>query len=259
MIEFREVTKKYGSKTALNHINLEIERGEIFGIIGHNGAGKSTAIKCLTSIINPTSGEIIVDGQKLSENRLAIKKKIGYVADSPDIFLRLKASEYWDLMAIAYDISKEDYQSRLDKFLNLFNMVEHRDEMIETFSHGMRQKTFLIGALLANPDIWVLDEPMTGLDPQASYDLKEMMKAHAAEGNIVLFSTHVLEVAEELCDRIGILRQGNIISVGTIEELRQQYPDQSLETIYLKMAGREAENTEEESVEADRTGVDSHE
>lgn len=252
MIEFQAVTKNYGPKKALNQMSVTIKRGEIFGLIGHNGAGKSTAIKCLTSIIHPTSGEIIVDGQELSENRLAIKKKIGYVSDSPDIFLRLTAEEYWDLMAIAYDIDEADYQNRLEQFLDLFRMSEHRGEVIESFSHGMRQKTFLIGALLANPDIWVLDEPMTGLDPQAAYDLKEMMKAHAQAGNIVLFSTHVLEVAEEICDRIGILRQGEMISVGSIDQLREQYPDQSLETIYLNMAGREAD-VKKESVSLEVT------
>ena len=196
MIEFRNLTKVYDQTVALDGLNLTIESGKIIGLIGHNGAGKSTTIKSLVSVIHPTSGEIIVDGQELSSNRLAIKEKIGYVADSPDLFLRLTANEFWELVASSYGMTLDEVESRLAYLLELFDFEGHRYEVIDSFSHGMRQKVFVIGALLSDPEIWVLDEPMTGLDPQASYDLKKLMREHADKGNTVLFSTHVLEVAE---------------------------------------------------------------
>ena len=242
MIEFNQVTKKYGETTALNEVSFEIKNGQIFGLIGHNGAGKSTAIKILVSIINQTDGEVFVDGELLEEQRNEIKSKIGYVADTPNIFLRLRASEYWELMGAAYEIPEEDYQTRLNYYTDLFEMSESADDLIETFSHGMRQKTFLIGALIANPKILILDEPMTGLDPQAIFDLKQLMREHADAGNIVLFSTHNLEHAEELCDEIVILRKGEVLYNGTTGDLQAQNENESLETIYLKMAGRTSNN-----------------
>lgn len=241
MIEFRDVTKDYDGKLALNHLNLTLESGEIVGLIGHNGAGKSTTIKSLVSVINPTQGQIFVGGKELSSNRLEIKKKIGYVADSPDLFLRLTANEFWELVATSYDMTTAEVEARLGELLAIFDFASHRYEVIESFSHGMRQKVFVIGALLSDPDIWVLDEPLTGLDPQAAFDLKQMMREHANKGNTVLFSTHVLEVAEQLCDKIAILKKGELIFYGTVEDLKAQHPDQSLETIYLGLAGRREE------------------
>ena len=216
MIELKNVTKDYDGHLALRNLNLTIQNGEIVGLIGHNGAGKSTTIKSLVSVINPTSGQIIVDGQELSANRLAIKKKIGYVADSPDLFLRLTANEFWELVATSYDMNEADCEERLQYLLETFDFADHRYEVIESFSHGMRQKVFVIGALLSDPDIWVLDEPLTGLDPQAAFDLKNMM-------------------------REAILKKGELIFYGTIEELKSQHPEQSLETIYLGLAGRKEE------------------
>lgn len=251
MIEFRTVSKSYNNKKALKDVSFTIRSGEIFGLIGHNGAGKSTAIKSLVSIIEPSNGTILVDGEDIATNRLAIKKKIGYVPDSPDMFLRLSAMEYWDLIAVAYEIPEEEKDKQLLKLMTLFDMVENQARMINSFSHGMRQKTFVIGALLSDPEIWVLDEPMTGLDPQAAYDLKELMRQHAAKGNTVLFSTHVLEVAQQLCDHIAILKNGEILYDGTVEELQAENEDQSLETIYLKMAGRTQVEEEQPSSEID--------
>ena len=238
MIELKNVTKDYDGHLALRNLNLTIQNGEIVGLIGHNGAGKSTTIKSLVSVINPTSGQIIIDGQELSANRLAIKKKIGYVADSPDLFLRLTANEFWELVATSYDMNEADCEERLQYLLETFDFADHRYEVIESFSHGMRQKVFVIGALLSDPDIWVLDEPLTGLDPQAAFDLKNMMREHADKGNTVIFSTHVLEVAEQLCDRLAILKKGELIFYGTIKELKSQHPEQNLETIYLIEIGR---------------------
>lgn len=242
MIEFQHVTKKYDTKTALNDLNLTIKTGEIFGFLGHNGAGKSTTIKSLVSVIEPTTGKIVVDGKELSANRLEIKKRIGYVPDTPDLFLQLSAGEYWDLIAAAYEMTDSAKAERLAELAGLFDMLDHQDEAIGSFSHGMRQKTILIGALLPDPDIWVLDEPMTGLDPQASYDLKEMMKKHAARGNTVIFSTHVLDTAQQLCDELAILKKGQLIYNGNTEDLLAQSPGESLEAIYLKMAGRQSDS-----------------
>ncbi|MGP1569880.1 MAG: ABC transporter ATP-binding protein [Eubacteriales bacterium] len=242
MIEIKNLTKKYSDNFALNDLNLTINDGEIFGLIGHNGAGKSTTIKALVSIIEPTSGEIYIDGEELSKNRVDCKKKIGYVSDTPDLFLKLSAEEYWDFIANAYGLRKEEKEARLNSLLLLFDLIDKRYDTIESFSHGMRQKVFVVGALISNPKIWILDEPMTGLDPQAAYDLKEMMRRHADAGNLVLFSTHVLEVAEKICDRIAILKKGELIYVGSIKELKNMHPEKTLEMIYLEMAGRQKED-----------------
>lgn len=246
MIELKEISKEYGATKALSDVNLTIEEGKIFGFLGHNGAGKSTIIKSLVSIVDPTSGEIVVDQQKLTQHRLQIKEKIGYVPDTPDLFLQLTAAEYWDLMAAAFTLSDSQKEQRLKKYTELFDMEEHQDETIGSFSHGMRQKTMIIGALLSNPAIWILDEPIQGLDPQAAYDLKQMMRTHADEGNTVIFSTHDLATAQQLCDELAILKQGELIYNGTVTELLNQSPNESLESIYLKMAGRNSDSEAEE-------------
>ena len=159
----------------------------------------------------------------------------------PDLFLNLTANDYWYFLTRIYDLEASQVEERLTDLMSTFDLTENRYNLISSFSHGMRQKVVVIGALLVNPQIWILDEPLTGLDPQASYDLKEAMRNHAKEGNSVLFSTHVLSVAEQICDRIGILKKGKLIFQGSIAELKHQYPDKDLETIYLEMAGRKAE------------------
>lgn len=251
MIELVNVSKNYGEKQALKDLTLTINPGEIFGFLGHNGAGKSTTIKSLVSIIQPSAGTITVDGLELAANRMAIKKKIAYVPDTPDIFLQLTAGEYWDLISAAYEISADKKQTRLAELATLFDMAEHRDETLASFSHGMRQKTILIGALLPDPDIWILDEPLQGLDPQAAFDLKELMKAHAKKGKTVVFSTHALDTAQQLCDELAILKKGELIYNGSVDELLQQSPNESLESIYLKMAGRQSDHQLLESIEGD--------
>lgn len=226
----------------MSNLSLTIENGEIFGLIGHNGAGKTTTISLLTSIITASYGDIYVDDLLLTQHRDAIKKRIAYVPDSPDIFLNLTAREYWLFLAKIYGVSREIAEQRLAELSQLFEMTDRQNDLIDSFSHGMRQKTVIIGALVPNPDIWILDEPLTGLDPQAAFDLKTMMKTHARAGNTVLFSTHVLSVAEQLCDRIGILKKGRLLFVGTLDELRASHPDKDLETIYLELAGRQQES-----------------
>ncbi|WP_430603266.1 ABC transporter ATP-binding protein [Enterococcus sp. DIV0724b] len=252
MIELVNVSKTYGTKQALKELSLTIKQGEIFGFLGHNGAGKSTTIKSLVSIIQPSSGVIKVDDLDLSENRQAIKKKIAYVPDTPDIFLQLTAGEYWDLIGAAYELDNTQKQTRLNELASLFDMLSHQDETLASFSHGMRQKTIIIGALLPDPDIWILDEPLQGLDPQAAFDLKEMMKAHAAKGKTVIFSTHALDTAQQLCDQLAILKKGELIYNGSVNELLEQSPNESLEAIYLKMAGRQSDTQLLTHIEGDR-------
>lgn len=249
MIEFTGVSKHYGTKKALDNLNLTIRQGEIFGFLGHNGAGKSTTIKSLVSIIQPTSGTITVDGWDLATHRSEIKKRIGYVPDTPDLFLQLTAAEYWDLVAAAYEVEPQLKEERIQNLGQLFDMLTHQEETISSFSHGMRQKTILIGALLSDPDIWVLDEPLQGLDPQAAFDLKEMMRAHAAKGKTVIFSTHVLDTAQQLCDQLAILKQGELLYNGSVTDLLATAPSQSLEAIYLQMAGRQEEVANEQQTE----------
>lgn len=251
MIDITDLSKSYGNKKALQHLTLQIKPGKIFGFLGHNGAGKSTTIKNLVSIIQPTSGSIKVDGLELSEHRQEIKQKIAYVPDTPDIFLQLTATEYWDLLAAAYDLSDDEVKSRRQKLVNLFNMGLHVDETMASFSHGMRQKTVLIGALLSDPDVWILDEPMQGLDPQAAYDLKQLMQAHAKKGKTVIFSTHNLDTAQQLCDELAILKTGELIYNGSVKDLLAQHENESLEEIYLQMAGRQGDDHLVDDIEGD--------
>jgi len=239
MIEIDELSKNYGDKKALQNLTLRIKSGEIFGFLGHNGAGKSTTLKSLVSIIQPTDGSITVDGLDLVEHRQEVKGKIAYVPDTPDIFLQLSAMEYWNLLAAAYNLSEDEVSDRRNKLVELFNMGEHTDETLASFSHGMRQKTIIIGALLSDPDVWILDEPLQGLDPQAAYDLKQLMKAHAAKGKTVIFSTHNLDTAQQLCDELAILKKGKLIYNGSVNDLLAQNENESLEDIYLQMAGRQ--------------------
>ena len=252
MIKISNLTHMYGTNKALNNVDLEINRGEIFGLIGHNGAGKSTAIKALVSILEPTSGDIFIDGKDLKTHRLEIKRQIGYVADSPDMFLEMQAIEYWRFIGDIFGMDPAIREQRIDELCKIFDMAENKWKLIKAFSHGMRQKTFVIGALLSKPDVWILDEPMTGLDPQSSFNLKELMRDHAKSDKTVLFSTHVLEVAEKLCDRIGILKKGELIFVGTVEELKASNSEKSLEEIYLEMAddGGQGMNSARKSIDA---------
>ena len=191
------------------------------------------------SILEPSQGEIFFDGKNIKENRLAIKQKIAYVPDSPDIFLQLTANEYWDLISAAYELQASD--DRRQELIELFSLVGHEDETIESFSHGMRQKTIIIGALLPDPDIWILDEPLQGLDPQAAFDLKKMIRQHAEKGKTVIFSTHVLDSAQQLCDDLAILKQGELLYNGSVVDLLNAHPGASLESIYLKMTGRQSD------------------
>ncbi|WP_338325675.1 ABC transporter ATP-binding protein [Enterococcus cecorum] len=204
-----------------------------------NGAGKSTLIKSLVSAHDLTNGKIKVDGQELTTHRQEIKQKIGYVPDSPDLFLQLTAMEYWRLMIDIYRINYQDVAAKMQEYIQLFSMEADQNTLISSMSHGMRQKVILIGALTLDPDIWILDEPLTGLDPQSAFELKELIKKHVANGNTVIFSTHILAIAQEVCDELAILKKGEVIYSGTVEDLLASQPGKTLEEIYLSMTGEE--------------------
>ena len=239
MIEVIHADKFYDQKQALKNVNLTIKNGTVFGLLGHNGAGKSTLIKSLVSAHDLTNGKIKVDGQELTTHRQEIKQKIGYVPDSPDLFLQLTAMEYWRLMIDIYRINYQDVAAKMQEYIQLFSMDADQNTLISSMSHGMRQKVILIGALTLDPDIWILDEPLTGLDPQSAFELKELIKKHVANGNTVIFSTHILSIAQEVCDELAILKKGEVIYSGTVEDLLASQPGKTLEEIYLSMTGEE--------------------
>lgn len=237
MIKIDNVSKSYvKDKKTIDNLNLEIRDGEIFGFLGPNGAGKTTTIKMITGILKMDEGDIIIDGKSISKEPLEAKRNFGFVPDTPDMFLRLKGIEYLNFLADIYEITDKERKERIEELTKKFEIHDVLQNQIQSYSHGMRQKIVIVGVLLNNPKNWILDEPMTGLDPKSSYDLKEMMREHAKKGNSVFFSTHVLEVAEKLCDRIGIINKGKLAFVGTFEELKQELKDKSsLEELFLEI------------------------
>ena len=241
MIKIENVTKSYvKGKKSVDNLNLEIKDGEIFGFLGPNGAGKTTTIKMITGILNPDEGDILIDGKSIEKEPLEAKKRFGFVPDSPDMFLKLKGIEYLNFIAEIYEIPVELKKERIEKLTKKFEIYNNLNEQIESYSHGMRQKIVICGALLSNPKNWILDEPMTGLDPKSSFDLKEMMREHSRNGNTVFFSTHVLEVAEKLCDRVGIINHGKLVFVGTLEEMKSKFNENtSLENLFLEITENE--------------------
>ena len=234
MIKIQNVTKSYVKGTkSVDNLNLEIKDGEIFGFLGPNGAGKTTTIKMITGILDIDEGDIFIDGNSISKNPIIAKKNFGFV---PDIFLKLKGVEYLNFIADIYEVEKELREKRIEELSKKFGIYENLNEQIQSFSHGMRQKLIIVSVLMHNPKNWILDEPMTGLDPKASFDLKELMREHVSKGNSVFFSTHVLEVAEKICDRIGIINKGKLIFVGTYEEMKQKFKENaSLEDLFLEI------------------------
>ena len=241
MIEIKNVSKSYKKgKKVIDDLNLKINNGEIFGFIGLNGAGKTTTIKMLTGILEIDEGEILIDGKSIFTDAVEAKKNIGLVPDNPDIFLKFKGIEYLNFIADVYEVDEEERVKEIEKYAKEFSMEEELENKIESYSHGMRQKIHIIGALLHKPNNWILDEPITGLDPKASYDLKKIMKDYANEGRTVFFSTHILEIAEKLCDRIGIINKGKLVFVGTLEEMRKEFGQKlSLEEMFLDVKENE--------------------
>lgn len=242
MIDLQGVSKSYGkgNKKAVDNSTWQIEDGKITGFIGPNGAGKTTTIKMITGIAQPDEGQITINGINVVTNPTEAKKQFGFVSDTPDNFLRLKGLEYLNFMADIYEVPTDIRRQRIDSFAKRFEMTDALNSTISSYSHGMRQKIMVMGALLHDPSVWILDEPMTGLDPSSSYVLKEMMREHADKGNCVMFSTHVLEVAEKLCDQVVIIDRGVIKFVGTFEQLKSKFDENdSLEKIFLEITSHE--------------------
>lgn len=237
MFELQSVSKSYAKSAvkAVDEISLTINNGEIFGFLGPNGAGKTTTIKLLTGILSPDSGTIAIDGISLKDSPLEAKRKFSFVPDTPEMFSKLKASEYLNFIGDVYGISIEDRKNRISYYSQMFEISDVLNNKISSFSHGMKQKLFLTASLLSDPQNWILDEPMVGLDPEAAFNLKDLMRSRAKEGKTVFFSTHVMEVAEKLCDRIGIIKKGKLIFVGTMEELKKKDSTMSLEDIFLEL------------------------
>ena len=237
MIEFRNVSKSYSKSgtLAVDHLNLTVNDGELFGYIGPNGAGKTTSIKILTGILDPTEGEAFVNGISMQKQPMEAKRMIGFVPDGADLFDRLTGIEYLNFMADIFDVSAADRRTRMEKYLELFELTDAAGNQIRSYSKGMRQKIATIGALIHDPQVLILDEPMMGLDPRASYLLKEEMKHQCELGKTVFLSTHVLEVAEKLCTRIAVIAKGRLAAQGTLEELRSQEHAASLEEIFLEI------------------------
>ena len=241
MIEMRNITKIFGKEfKAVDSLNLNIEKGIIYGFLGPNGAGKTTTLKMITGILSPDSGEVIINGIDINKEPTLAKKQFGFVSDNPDLFLKLRGIEYLKFIGSVYDINNIKLRENIIKYSKMFEMNEVLNNKIESYSHGMRQKISLIGALIHEPKVWILDEPLTGLDPKSSFTLKEMMREHADKGNIVLFSTHVLEVAEKVCDKVAIISKGKLIFDGTIKDMKEKVgEDESLEKMFLELVDDE--------------------
>ena len=244
MIKIENVSKSYKKGTkVIDNLNLEIKEGEIFGFLGPNGVGKTTTIKMITGILNIDEGDIFIDDKSIQKDPVEAKKNFGYIPDTPDMFIKLKGIEYLNFIADMYDVSEADRKERIERYSKKFGIYEALDNKIQSYSHGMRQKILIIGVLLHNPRNWIIDEPMTGLDPNSTFELKKLMREHADNGNTVFFSTHILDVAERLCDRIGIINKGKLLFVGTYEEIKQKLQEnKSLEELYMEITKNDEEN-----------------
>ena len=234
MLEIQHLTKRYSSKKAVDDLNLTIENGEVYGFIGHNGAGKTTTLKSIAGIHDFDEGDILIDGISIKKDPLACKKKIAYIPDNPDLYDFMTGTKYLNFIADIFQISVEDRKQRIQKYADAFELTKDLDQPIASYSHGMKQKLAIISAWIHTPKLILMDEPFVGLDPKASHLLKQMMKDFCAEGNAIFFSTHVLEVAEKLCDKVAIIKNGKLIRSGTMEEVKG---DTSLESVFLELEG----------------------
>lgn len=241
MIELSHVSKTYAGNhvRAVDDLTWTVEDGKITGFFGPNGAGKSTTLKMICGVHSIDEGSIRINGHDMATDDIEAKRQFGYVPDDPDRFLRLTGIEYLNFMADVYGTPAEGRASFIEDYAKRFEIYDALGNRISDYSHGMRQKVHVIGALIHEPSVWILDEPMTGLDPKGAYELKEMMREHAAAGNSVLFSTHVLETADQLCDAVCIIAHGHKLFDGTLDELKAAHPNTSLEQIFLEMTAHE--------------------
>lgn len=232
MLKIENLTKNYGDKKAVDGLSLQIAAGEIYGFIGHNGAGKTTTLKACCGILKFDEGEIFVDGESIRENPLACKQKIAYIPDNPDLYNFMKGIQYLQFVADVFGVSAEDRKTRIARYADALELTDDLAQPIGAYSHGMKQKLALISAFLHEPKLIILDEPFVGLDPKAAHTLKTLMREHCDRGGAIFFSTHVLEVAEKLCDKIAIIKGGKLIKEGTMDEVKG---DSTLENVFLEL------------------------
>lgn len=232
MVEIKGLCKSYDNKRVVDNLDLTINDGEIYGFIGHNGAGKTTTIKCLIGILSFEKGEILIDDLSIKDKPIECKRKIAYIPDNPDLYNYMSGIDYLNFIGDVFNVANEERVKRIDKYAGIFELTDSLANPISSYSHGMRQKLAIIAAWLHEPDLIVMDEPFVGLDPKASHDLKMMMREFCDNGGSIFFSTHVLEVAEKLCDKVAIIKQGELIKSGTMEEVKG---DSSLESVFLEL------------------------
>jgi len=232
MLRIEHLTKIYGEKHAVDDLSLHIKSGEIYGFIGHNGAGKTTTLKACCSILNFDGGEIYIDGVSIKADPIGCKKKIAYIPDNPDLYEYLSGIKYLDFIADIYQISQEERTEKIKKYSDMFSLTSDLAQPISAYSHGMKQKLALISALIHSPKLILMDEPFVGLDPMAAHTFKLLMREVCNNGGAIFFSTHVLEVAQKLCDKIAIIKQGKLLIAGTTEEVTK---NQSLENVFLEL------------------------
>ncbi|MGM9875866.1 MAG: ABC transporter ATP-binding protein [Bacilli bacterium] len=233
MIEIKNVSKSYdGKKKALDDISFKINNGEIFAFIGHNGAGKTTMIKSIVGILNFDEGDILINDKSIKKEPIECKKMMAYVPDNPDLYENMKAINFINFICDMYEVNEEDRKERILKYSKLFEIEDKLNDDISSFSHGMKQKVAIIASLAHDPDILIMDEPFVGLDPKAVYDMKEIMKEMVNDGKTIFFSTHILDVAEKICDRVAIIKDGKIVKVGKMKDIKG---DESLEQVFLEL------------------------
>lgn len=232
MIKISHVTKKYGNKKALDDVSFEVKSGEIFAFIGHNGAGKTTLIKSIVGIHDFDEGEILINGKSIKKEPIECKKIMAYVPDNPELYENMKAIDFINFICDMYDVSASTREKNIKKFAEMFEMTDTLGNEIKSFSHGMKQKVALMAALAHEPKVLIMDEPFVGLDPKAIFDMKELMHEMVKDGKTIFFSTHILDVAEKLCDRVAIVKKGEIVKVGKMKDVKG---DKSLEKVFLEL------------------------
>mgnify|MGYP001014698552 FL=1 len=236
MLKIINLSKSYKNKKAIENISIEVNKGEVFGFIGHNGAGKTTTIKSIVGIHNFEEGDILINSKSIKENPIECKKDIAYIPDNPDIYESLTGIQYLNFIADIFKVSKNEREEKIKYYLEKFEINKALGDLISSYSHGMKQKLAIISALIHSPKVLILDEPFVGLDPKASFILKEIMKEFCNNGGCIFFSTHVLEVAEKICDKIGIIKGGKLMAYGKTNEV---IGDKSLENIFMEMIENE--------------------
>ena len=234
MIEIKNVTKKYGSNVALKDVSFTVNDGEIFAFIGHNGAGKTTLIKAIVGVHNFDEGDILINDKSIKKDAIACKKEIAYIPDNPELYEQMKAIDFINFICDMYEVPQDIREQNIKKYAKLFDIEDKLNDTIDSFSHGMKQKIALISALSHEPKVLIMDEPFVGLDPKAVFDVKEIMNELVKEGKMIFFSTHILDVAEKLCSKVAIIKNGELVCVGDMDEIKG---DKSLEKIFLELEG----------------------